>query len=95
MWVRRTRSIGYERYGTCRWIRGGVGANYCSPADLRTERAAWLNAQLTCSIASLPGRRLVKLNVVAQDGLRVRAHATASRMRRREKPAELNTQARA
>ena len=84
-----------ERDDAYRWICGGVGVNYHSLADFRTEHEAWLDAQLTRSIASLLDRRLVKLNAVAQDGLRVRAHAKASSFRRREKLAELHAQAQA
>lgn len=84
-----------ERDDAYRWICGGVGVNYHSLADFRTEHEAWLDAQLTRSIASLLDRRLVTLNAVAQDGLRVRAHAKASSFRRREKLAELHAQAQA
>lgn len=84
-----------ERDDAYRWICGGVGVNYHSLADFRTEHEAWLDAQLTRSIASLVDRRLVTLNVVAQDGLRVRAHAKASSFRRREKLAELHALAKA
>lgn len=82
-----------ERDDVYRWICGGVGVNYHSLADFRTEHERWLDAQLTRSITSLLDRRLVTLNVVAQDGLRVRAHAKASSFRRREKLAELHAQA--
>ena len=82
-----------ERDDAYRWICGGVGVNYHSLADFRTEHEAWLDAQLTRSIASLLDRRLVTLNAVAQDGLRVRAHAKASSFRRRDKLAELHAQA--
>jgi transposase len=82
-----------ERDDAYRWICGGVGVNYHSLADFRTEHEAWLDAQLTRSIASLLDRRLVTLNAVAQDGLRVRAHAKASSFRRRDKLAELQRQA--
>jgi transposase len=84
-----------ERDDAYRWICGGVGVNYHSLSDFRTEHEAWLDAQLTRSIVSLLDRRLVTLNVVAQDGLRVRAHAKASSLRRREKLAELHAQAQA
>lgn len=84
-----------ERDDAYRWICGGVGVNYHSLADFRTEHEAWLDAQLTRSIVSLLDRRLITLNVVAQDGLRVRAHAKASSLRRREKLAELHAQAKA
>lgn len=72
-----------ERDNTYRWLCGGVGVNYHSLADFRTEHEAWLDAQLTRSIASLLDRKLVALNVVAQDGLRVRASAKAASFRRR------------
>jgi transposase len=84
-----------ERDDTYRWICGGVGVNYHSLADFRTEHAAWLDAQLTRSITALMDRRLVTLNVVAQDGLRVRAHAKASSFRRQDKLSELHGQAKA
>jgi transposase len=82
-----------DRDDAYRWICGGVGVNYHSLADFRTLHEAWLDAQLTRSIAALMDRRLVTLNAVAQDGLRVRAHAKASSFRRREKLAELLAQA--
>lgn len=82
-----------ERDDAYRWICGGVGVNYHSLADFRTEHEAWLDTQLTRSITSLLERRLVTLDVVAQDGLRVRAHAKASSFRRRDKLAELHAQA--
>jgi transposase len=84
-----------ERDDAYRWICGGVGVNYHSLADFRTAHEAWLDAQLTASITSLLQRRLITLNAVAQDGLRVRAHAKASSFRRREKLAELRAQAEA
>jgi transposase len=84
-----------ERDDAYRWICGGVGVNYHSLADFRTAHEAWLDAQLTASITSLLDRRLITLSAVAQDGLRVRAHAKASSFRRREKLAELRAQAEA
>jgi len=84
-----------ERDDAYRWICGGVGVNYHSLADFRTEHEAWLDAQLTRSIAALLDRRPITLNAVAQDGLRVRAHAKASSFRRRDKLAELHAQAQA
>lgn len=84
-----------DRDDAYRWICGGVGVNYHSLADFRTAHESWLDAQLTRSITSLLDRRLITLNAVAQDGLRVRAHAKASSFRRREKLAELRAQAEA
>lgn len=84
-----------ERDDAYRWLCGGVGVNYHTLADFRTSNAEWLDAQLTRSIASLLDRRLVELNVVAQDGLRVRASAKAASFRRREKLQHLHNMARA
>ena len=84
-----------ERDDVYRWLCGGVGVNYHTLADFRTGHAAWLDAQLTRSIASLLDRRLVELNVVAQDGLRVRASAKAASFRRREKLQHLHKLAQA
>ena len=84
-----------ERDDTYRWLCGGVGVNYHTLADFRTGNAEWLDAQLTRSIASLLDRRLVELNVVAQDGLRVRASAKAASFRRREKLQHLHSLAQA
>lgn len=84
-----------ERDDVYRWLCGGVGVNYHTLADFRTGNAQWLDAQLTRSIASLLDRRLVELNVVAQDGLRVRASAKAASFRRREKLLHLHQLARA
>lgn len=84
-----------ERDDAYRWLCGGVGVNYHALADFRGEHAQWLDAQLTRSVASLLDRRLVTLNVVSQDGMRVRASAKASSMRRRERLQQLLEQARA
>jgi transposase len=84
-----------ERDNAYRWLCGGVGVNHHTLADFRTEHAAWLDAQLTRSIASLLQRKLVTLNVVAQDGLRVRASAKAASFRRQARLQELLAQAHA
>jgi transposase len=72
-----------ERDDAYRWICGGVGVNYHTLADFRTQHVEWLDAQLTRSIASLLERKLVTLSVVSQDGMRVRAAAKAASFRRR------------
>lgn len=84
-----------ERDDAYRWLCGGVGVNYHSLADFRTEHAAWLDAQLTRSVAALLDRGLVQLNRVAQDGMRVRAHAKAASFRRRDRLTRLLAEARA
>ena len=84
-----------ERDDVYRWICGGVTVNYHTLADFRTRHEAWLDAQLTRSIVSLMDRSLVKMEVVAQDGLRVRAWAKASSFRRRDKLQRLHELAKA
>ena len=84
-----------ERDNAYRWLCGGVGVNHHTLADFRTQHTAWLDAQLTRSIASLLERRLVSLNVVAQDGLRVRASAKAASFRRRQRLQQFIAQAQA
>lgn len=84
-----------ERDDTYRWICGGVGVNYHTLSDFRTRHTAWLDEQLTRSIAALLERRLVTLNVVSQDGMRVRASAKAASLRRKERLQLLHEQARA
>lgn len=84
-----------ERDDAYRWICGRVSVNYHTLADFRTQHSKWLEAQLTRIITSLLDQRLITLQVVAQDGLRVRAHAKASSMRRRERLQMLHDEAKA
>jgi transposase len=84
-----------ERDDAYRWVCGGVGVNHHSLSDFRTGQQAWLDAQLTVSMVSLMDQGLVKLEVVAQDGMRVRASAKASSFRRQEKLAHLHALAQA
>lgn len=66
-----------------RWICGGVGVNYHAISDFRVADEAFLDKVLTSSVATLMDRGLVKLNRVAQDGVRVRASAGAGSFRRK------------
>jgi transposase len=63
------------------WICGGVGVNYHTISDFRTE-LTFLDRVLTQSVAGLCYERLVSLTRVAQDGVRVRASAGAASFRR-------------
>jgi transposase len=65
------------------WICGGVSVNYHTLADFRVEHGQFLDGLLTGSVASLLHQGLVKLERVAQDGVRVRASAGAASFRRR------------
>jgi len=77
-----------------RWLAGGVGLNHHTLAEFRTAHGAWLDRELTRSVAALLDRGLVTLEVVAQDGLRVRASAKAASFRRRARLEQLLATAR-
>jgi transposase len=65
------------------WICGGVSMNHHTLSDARLAYAAWLDQTLTASLAALLAAGAIKLETVAQDGLRVRASAGAGSFRRR------------
>lgn len=66
------------------WICGSVGVNYHLLSDFRSAHGNFLDQLLTDTIATLMHQGLVTLEVVAQDGMRVRAHAGSSSFRRRK-----------
>jgi transposase len=57
------------------WICGDVGVNYHLLAKFRTAHGEFLDELLTNSIAALLHQNIVTLETIAQDGMRVRAHA--------------------
>lgn len=71
-----TRDIPYK------WICGGVSVNYHRLSDFRIEHGKLLERILVDSIGVLLHQKLVTLQTVAQDGMRVRASAGASSFRR-------------
>ena len=71
-----------ERDLVYQWICGGVGVNYHLLSDFRTAHGEFLDELLTLSVATLLQQGLVTLDVVAQDGMRVRASAGGSSFRR-------------
>jgi transposase len=71
-----------EQHDAYRWICGGVSVNYHSLSDFRVAHVEILDGLLTQSVAVLMSQGLVKLNRVAQDGMRVRASAGAASFRR-------------
>jgi transposase len=71
-----------EQHDAYRWICGGVWVNHHSLSDFRVHHVEWLDGVLTQSVAVLMEGGLVRLNRVAQDGVRVRASAGASSFRR-------------
>jgi len=65
------------------WLCGGVSVNYHLLADFRSRGGKNWDELLTQLVASLLAENLVTLKRVAQDGMRVRAHAGAASFRRR------------
>lgn len=66
-----------------RWISGGVQVNHHSLSDFRVAHGAGLDELLSASVAALMTAGAVKLQRVAQDGVRVRASAGAASFRRK------------
>ena len=64
------------------WICGSVSVNYHTICDFRTQHAELLERVLTDSIALLHLNGLIKLETIAQDGMRVRASAGSGSFRR-------------
>lgn len=71
-----------ERDLAYRWLCGGVGVNYHLLSDFRAGQGAFLDELLTDTIATLLQQQVVTLASVAQDGMRVRAHAGTGSFRR-------------
>jgi len=67
------------------WICGGVPMNYHTLSDFRTQDQDFLNRLLTQGVGGLLNTGLVKMERVAQDGMRVRASAGAASFRREER----------
>lgn len=74
-----------EEHDAYRWLCGGVHVNYHTLADFRVAHGDVLDALLTDSVAALLAEGLVELTRVAQDGVRVRAHAGGGSFRREER----------
>ena len=70
-----------KEHAAYRWLCGGLTPNHRLLADFRSERGEQIDALLTQSVAVLMARGLVKLEQVAQDGMRVRASAGAASFR--------------
>ena len=66
------------------WICGGVGVNHDMLSAFRVEHVEFLDQLLTDTIATLMHQNVVRLETVAQDGMRVRAHAGGSSFRRQK-----------
>ncbi|HEU0200328.1 MAG TPA: IS1182 family transposase [Burkholderiaceae bacterium] len=65
-----------------RWLCGGVSMNPHSLSDFRVAHSALLDRLLAESVTALIAEGLVKLDLLAQDGIKVRAAAGAKSFRR-------------
>ena len=68
-----------------RWICGGVEPNHHTVSDFRVGHGGKLDALLTEVLAALMSAGVLRLRRVAQDGVRVRAHAGTASFRRGRK----------
>lgn len=84
-----------EQHVAYRWLCGGVSMNYHTLSDFRSAHADVLERLLAQGIAALVAEGLVSLDVLGQDGIKVRAAAGAGSFRRRQRLEELQTAARA
>jgi transposase len=82
-----TRDIPYM------WLCGGVSVNYHRLSDFRIAHGELLQQIMIDSIAVLLHQNLVTLETIAQDGMRVRASAGASSLRREKTLTECLVQA--
>lgn len=72
-----------EEHSAYRWMSGGVPVNYHTLSDFRVANEKEFSDLLTQIVATLMAERLVTLERVAQDGMRVRASAGAASFRRK------------
>jgi transposase len=72
-----------ERDDAYRWICGGVSVNQHTLSDFRVQHGKELDQLLTQLLGVLMHKGLLQLKRVAQDGIRVRAHAGAASFRRK------------
>ncbi len=84
------RIVGEDAF---RWIAGEVAVSHHSLSSFRIGHGAVFNQLLTDVLASLLHKGLLSLDLVAQDGTRVRASASAPSFRRHESLLECREQA--
>ncbi len=73
-----------EHHDVYRWLCGGVSVNYHTLSDFRVGNADLLDRLLSEHLAALAKAKLVDLDSLAQDGVRIRANAGAASFRRAE-----------
>lgn len=71
-----------DHHDVYRWLCGGVAVNYHTLSDFRVGHADLLDRLLAEHLAALAEAKLVDLDTLAQDGVRVRANAGAASFRR-------------
>jgi transposase len=84
-----------EQHLAYRWLCGGVSMNYHTLSDFRMAHGAVLDRLLARGVAALVEEGLVALDMLGQDGLKVRAAAGAGSFRRRRRLVELEAAAKA
>src|SRR6267142_343841 len=72
-----------ERDDVYRWFCGGITVNHRTLGEFRVDHAEFLNRRLAESVTALAAEGLIDLDMLSQDGVRVRASAGASSFRRR------------
>ena len=70
-----------EHHDVYRWLCGGVSVNYHTLSDFRVGNADLLDKLLAEHLAALAKAKLVDLDTLAQDGVRIRASAGAASFR--------------
>lgn len=63
------------------WLCGGVSVNYHTLSDFRSQNTELLEKLLADSIAALLNQKLITLETIGQDGMRVRASAGSGSFR--------------
>ena len=89
--VAKAREL-YRRCYDCdpyKWIRGGVDVNYHTLSDFRVQHPEWLKEQVVTNIAAIRAEGLASLDVLGQDGMRVRACAGNDSFKRAAKLQQL------
>jgi transposase len=72
-----------ERDDVYRWFCGGLEVNHRTLGEFRVDHGELLNRLLAESVTALAAEGLIDLDMLSQDGVRVRASAGASSFRRR------------
>jgi len=71
-----------ESHDVYRWLCGGVSVNHHTLADFRVDHADLLDQLLVKHLAALAAAKLIDLDALTQDGVRIRASAGAASFRR-------------